>query len=93
MIDNILEIRGIRKHFPEVQALQDVDFVLKRGEIRALVGQNGAGKSTLLRVTGGNLQGGQGRSPNQRAPCHGMDPAAGHGSGGGFCPSRAESDT
>ncbi len=53
MLENILEMRGIHKHFPGVQALQDVDLVLKQGEIRALVGQNGAGKTTLLKILGG----------------------------------------
>ena len=41
--------------FPGVKALEDVDFTLKKGEIRALMGENGAGKSTLIKcLTGVN---------------------------------------
>jgi simple sugar transport system ATP-binding protein len=44
---------GISKSFPGVQALQNVDFALRPGEIHALVGENGAGKSTLIKVLTG----------------------------------------
>ena len=53
MSDNILEMRGITKEFPGVKALDDVNFVVKRGSIHALVGENGAGKSTLMNVLSG----------------------------------------
>ena len=49
----ILRMEGISKSFPGVQALEDVDFNLKRGEIHCLVGENGAGKSTLIKVLTG----------------------------------------
>jgi len=51
--DNILTMEGISKAFPGVQALEDVDFSLKRGEIHCLVGENGAGKSTLIKALTG----------------------------------------
>jgi len=49
----ILTMKDISKTFPGVNALENVDFSLKRGEIHALVGENGAGKSTLIKVLTG----------------------------------------
>lgn len=49
----ILTMQGISKAFPGVQALTQVDFALRRGEIHALMGENGAGKSTLIKVLTG----------------------------------------
>lgn len=46
-------VRGINKFYPGVHALNDVDFNLKPGEVRALLGKNGAGKSTLIRILTG----------------------------------------
>ena len=52
-LEYIVEMEGIDKAFPGVQALSNVDFFLKRGEIHAIVGENGAGKSTLIKVLTG----------------------------------------
>ena len=49
----ILRMKNISKAFPGVQALKDVNFDLKKGEVHAIVGENGAGKSTLMKVLGG----------------------------------------
>jgi simple sugar transport system ATP-binding protein len=46
-------MRSISKGFPGVQALDGVDFTLRRGEIHGLMGENGAGKSTLVKVLTG----------------------------------------
>ena len=49
----ILEIEGIRKEFPGVVALDDVQFRLRPGSVHALMGENGAGKSTLMKIIAG----------------------------------------
>jgi simple sugar transport system ATP-binding protein len=49
----ILRMTGIRKQFPGVLALDDVDLRLLPGEVHALMGENGAGKSTLIKVLTG----------------------------------------
>ena len=49
----LLEIRGLSKTFGSVQALTEVDFEVRDGEVMALVGDNGAGKSTLIKCIAG----------------------------------------
>jgi ribose transport system ATP-binding protein len=51
--DYLLEVDGINKGFPGVQALRDMHLALRRGEVLALVGENGAGKSTLMKLLSG----------------------------------------
>ena len=49
----LLEMRNIRKTFPGVVALNQVNLSVRAGEIHAIVGENGAGKSTLMKVLSG----------------------------------------
>jgi ribose transport system ATP-binding protein len=50
-----VEMRGISKSFGGVQALKNVHFEVRPGEIHALMGENGAGKSTLMKVLAGAI--------------------------------------
>ncbi|TFG82839.1 MAG: ABC transporter ATP-binding protein [Spirochaetales bacterium] len=47
---SLVEMRGICKSFPGVQASDDINLRLERGEVLALLGENGAGKSTLMNI-------------------------------------------
>ena len=49
----LLEVRKITKEFPGTLALDEMDFDLRKGEVRAVVGENGAGKSTLMKILSG----------------------------------------
>ncbi|MDR0361210.1 MAG: sugar ABC transporter ATP-binding protein [Planctomycetota bacterium] len=49
----VIELRNIRKTFPGVVALSNVNFAVERGTVHVLCGENGAGKSTLMKVLDG----------------------------------------
>jgi simple sugar transport system ATP-binding protein len=49
----VVALRGLRKRFGAVQAVDGVDLELRQGEIHALLGENGAGKTTLMCLLGG----------------------------------------
>ncbi len=51
-----LELIGISKRYPGVQALTEVSLNVDRGEVVGLIGENGAGKSTLMNVLGGVVE-------------------------------------
>ena len=72
----ILEAKQISKKYPGVQALDCVDFSLKRGEIHALVGQNGAGKSTLVEIIAGSIPFDSGEIIIDDKPCTQLNPAS-----------------
>jgi ribose transport system ATP-binding protein len=56
-----LELSGISKRYPGVQALDRVSFECRPGEIHAVLGENGSGKSTLLGIAGGAVAPDEGR--------------------------------
>jgi len=56
----ILSTRGLSKNFAGLKAVQNVDFDLPKGQIRALIGPNGAGKTTLVGLLCGRIEPSQG---------------------------------
>ena len=54
--DVILKVAKLSKSFGAINALREVDFELRRGEIHAVAGENGAGKSTLMNAIDGIVQ-------------------------------------
>jgi ABC-2 type transport system ATP-binding protein len=60
---NAIEVNNLMKSFGDIQAVQGVDFVVKKGEIFSLLGPNGAGKSTTISMLSGLL------APNEGDAC------------------------
>lgn len=52
----LIEMRKVTKEYRGVAAVTNIDFVLRKGEIHALLGENGAGKSTLTKMMSGVTQ-------------------------------------
>ena len=73
-----LELRDVSKHFGSVEALKEVDFEVRDGEVMALVGDNGAGKSTLIKCVAGiySIDDGEIYFDGERVSIHGPKDAA-----------------
>ena len=56
MSDEILQVNALSKWFGGLQAVKDVSFSLKRGELLGLIGPNGAGKTTAFNMIAGYLK-------------------------------------
>jgi branched-chain amino acid transport system ATP-binding protein len=50
---NMLEVRGVSKHFGSLRAVDDVTLMVAPGELRAIIGPNGAGKTTFFNLISG----------------------------------------
>lgn len=72
----LLAARGITKRFGSIAANAEVDLVINKGEIHALLGENGAGKSTLVKILYGALQPDAGSVEWQGKPVRVASPAA-----------------
>ena len=69
-----LELSGISKRYPGVQALDRVDFECRAGEIHAVLGENGSGKSTLLGIAAGAVAADEGSIAIMGEPLTSADP-------------------
>src|SRR6202021_2345450 len=69
-----LELSGISKRYPGVQALNRVAFACRPGEIHAVLGENGSGKSTLLGIAAGAVAADEGRIAIMGKPLTSADP-------------------
>ena len=49
-MSNVIEVRGLKKYFKDVKAVDDISFRVKNGELFAFLGLNGAGKSTTISI-------------------------------------------
>lgn len=56
MNDVLLSVKNINKRYGAVQALDNVDVSINKGEILCLVGENGSGKSTLIKIISGVVE-------------------------------------
>jgi len=50
MAETVIQVRGLTKHYPDVKAVDGIDFEVQGGEIFSLVGPNGAGKTTTVEI-------------------------------------------
>jgi|HubBroStandDraft_1064217.scaffolds.fasta_scaffold02580_8 ribose transport system ATP-binding protein len=73
--DRLLTATGLSKAFAGVQALEDVSFDVRPGEVHALLGENGAGKSTLVKLVSGVLRADHGEVRFRGRPFAPRDPA------------------
>jgi D-xylose transport system ATP-binding protein len=73
-----LELHDVSKSFGSVEALREVDFEVREGEVMALVGDNGAGKSTLIKCVAGiySIDSGEIRFEGRHVTIHGPKDAA-----------------
>src|ERR1044072_2747287 len=50
VVDPLIELRDVNKHFGELHVLQDINLTVGRGEVVVVIGPSGSGKSTLCRA-------------------------------------------
>ena len=72
----LMDVRGVSKAFLGLQALSDVSFDVREGEILGIIGPNGAGKTTLFNVLNGFLLADRGEVRWLGQPITGLRPHA-----------------
>lgn len=77
----LLDLKGLTKAYPGVVANSDVSFVIRPGEVHALLGENGAGKSTLVKMIYGLVRPDSGAMSLNGAPYTPAEPKAARGAG------------
>jgi branched-chain amino acid transport system ATP-binding protein len=55
MLDAILSVENLSKHFGGLAAVENLSLEVKMGELHAVIGPNGAGKTTLINLMSGDL--------------------------------------
>jgi len=53
LTDLAIEVRGLRKEYPDIKAVDGIDFEVRPGQIFSLLGPNGAGKTTTVEILEG----------------------------------------
>lgn len=66
----LLDVRNVSKNFGAIQAVNDISFSVKPGEVVGLMGDNGAGKSTMVKLVAGNFPPSEGEIAVDGHVCH-----------------------
>ncbi|MEV0620549.1 ABC transporter ATP-binding protein [Nonomuraea sp. NPDC050404] len=82
----MLEVRGLAVAYGAIEAVKDVSFTVREGQIACLVGTNGAGKSTTLRTVSGLLRPSRGEILFRGRPIHDLPAHAVLAAGIAHCP-------
>ena len=73
-MDNVLEVKGLTTRVSGYTILNELDFSIRKGELRVLLGPNGAGKTTLIDVITGRYKPASGKIVFEGRDITGMPP-------------------
>ena len=71
----LLRVTGLGKRFGGLQAVDNLDFEVRRGQVVGLIGPNGAGKSTIFSLIGGSEKPSAGKIEFEGRPITGLRPS------------------